>query len=152
MLGTANEIMLADFAFVDCNATIAEAEEFFEAGNLTGLPVLNPDRTVFGLLTAQNLLAFHRQPGGNAKAVHAWEICNARPLVATGDTPLEDVAEAVLLTSGRHVLVVNEDRQLVGIINNDMLVRYYVLPDHTVTTIERAAANPLLNGKHRRPT
>lgn len=148
----AAEIMQNDFVFVDCNATVAEAEEFFETGNLAALPVLNPDRTVFGVLTPQNLVAFHRRGDTHPGASHAWEICDARPLVATADTSLDEIAEAVLLTSGRNVFIVNADRQLVGVITSDMLVRHYALPDHAVTTLERAAANPVLNGKNRRPS
>lgn len=148
----AADVMQKDFVFVDSDATVAEAEEFFESGNLSGLPVLNPDRSVFGVLTPQNLVSFHRRTESNARATHAWEICEARPLVATPVTSIDEIAEAVLLTSGRHVLVVNDERQLVGVITSDMLVRHFALPEKTATSIERAALNRVLNGKNRRPS
>lgn len=146
------DVMQKDFVFVDSDATVAEAEEFFESGNLSGLPVLNPDRSVFGVLTPQNLVSFHRRPESNALATHAWEICEARPLVATPVTSIDEIAEAVLLTSGRHVLVVNDERQLVGVITSDMLVKHFALPEKTATSIEHAALNRVLNGKNRRPS
>ena len=152
MASVAADVMASDFTFVDCDVTVAEAEEYFETGQLGGLPVLNPDRTVFGVLTPQNLVAFHRRDTSNARAVRAWEICDARPLVAKPGTPIDEIAEAVLLTSGRHVLVVNEERQLVGLITSDMLVRHYALVTDNITTIEQAAANPVLNGSNRRPS
>lgn len=152
MASVAADVMARDFTFVDCDVTVAEAEEYFESGQLGGLPVLNPDRTVFGVLTPQNLVAFHRRDTSNPRSVRVWEICDARPLVAKPNTPLDEIAEAVLLTSGRHVLVVNEERQLVGLITSDMLVRHYALAEDTVTTLEQAAANQVLNGSNRRPS
>lgn len=119
---TAKEIMLTDFPFVDCNVTVAEAEDIFEAARVAALPVLNPDRTVFGLLTLRHLAAFYRRRHGNPRACHSWEICDVRPLVGAPTDGLRDVAAALLMDDARYVLIVNDERQLVGIISAEMLI------------------------------
>jgi CBS domain-containing protein len=151
MVGTIADVMLTDFPSVDSNATVAEAEEYFGQDGVLALPVMNPDRTVFGLLTPQNLAHFHQRPLNNPRAFHVWEICDARPPAVTPDMSLEEVAQAVLLTSGRHVLVINKDRELVGVITSELLVQHFVMPADTVG-IEQAAKNPVMNDRNRRPS
>lgn len=134
---TTADAMQTDFVFVDCDVTVAEAEEFFNQSGLTGLPVLNPDRTVFGILTPQNLLDFHRRAlNKNPRAVHAWEICDARPLLVNQKMPLKAITRTLLGTPSRHVLVIDTDQHLVGVISADMLLQQYV-SDKTTDTGER---------------
>lgn len=122
MTRTAGEAMLTDFPFVDCNASVAEAEEFFERSDLAALPVLNPDRTVFGLLTPKHLAAFHRRPGANARAAHAWEICETRPLLGRTHDTLDELTAALLGSGRRHALIVNDAGELIGVLSTDMLL------------------------------
>lgn len=122
MTSTAADIMSTEFPYVDCDVTVAEAVECFEQERLVVLPVLNPDRTVFGVLTPQNLLQFHQRPLNNPRATHAWEICDARPLTAAPSSPLDDIASAMLDASRSHVLIVNEDQQLIGMISARQLL------------------------------
>lgn len=122
MKRTADDIMLKDFPFVDCDVTVAEAQDCFEKGDLTALPVLNPDRTVFGLLEPAHFAAFYRRPSSNPRAIHAWEICETRPLLGAPGDELRDVAAALLMAETRHALVVNEERQLIGVISTEMLL------------------------------
>lgn len=133
MVRTAANIMQTDFAFVDCDATVAEAEEFFESGELSALPVLNPDRTVFGLLTPRNLAHFHRRPLNNPRAFHAWEICDARPLVTMGDTTVDELTSALLDSPAHHVLIINEEQQLIGVVATE-----HLLQNHAMSTREQA--------------
>lgn len=122
MQRTAGDIMVTDFPFVDCDVTVSEAEECFERGGLNALPVLNPDRTVFGLLTPRDFARFYRRPDNNPRAAHAWEICDARPLLGAPSDALRDVAAALLMAETRHALIVNEDRQLAGVVTTEMLL------------------------------
>lgn len=108
--------MNRDFLFVDSDMTVAEAQEYMDEADLDAIPVLNPDRTVFGLLTQKNLAQFHRRPLNNPRAFHAWEICDARPLATSSITPSEDVIARMLETNCRYVMVVDENRHLVGVI------------------------------------
>lgn len=123
--------MKTDFQFVGSDVTVAEAEEFMDEAGLEAVPVLNPDRTVFGLLTQKNLAHFHRRPLNNPRAFHAWEICDARPLATSAITPVEDVIDKVLETNCTHVMVVDENRHLVGVISTDILLKQNVAGVHT---------------------
>ena len=123
MARTAADIMDRDFSFVDCDTTVAEAEEYFQRDGVTALPVLNPDRTVFGLLTPKNLAQFHQRPLNNPRAFHAWEICDTRPPQAAPAMALADLVVAVLEAPAREVLIVNDEQQLVGVISTDRLIR-----------------------------
>lgn len=135
---TAADIMLSDFPFVDADATVAEAELFFELDTISALPVLNPDRTVFGLLTPKNLASFYRRPLNNPQAFHAWEICDARPMLAPASSSLDDVTQALLGSAARHVLVVSDAQQLVGVIPVERLLEHHAASTH----LDAAAFNP----------
>ena len=126
----AAEIMKADFQFVGSDVTVAEAEEHMDELGLDAIPVLNPDRTVFGLLTQKNLAHFHRRPLNNPRAFHAWEVCDARPLATSAITPVEDVVDRMLETNCAHVMVVDENRHLVGVISTDILLEHNIASAH----------------------
>lgn len=114
--------MKTDFQFIGSDVTVAEAEEHMDAAGVDAIAVLNPDRTVFGLLTQKNLAHFHRRPLNNPRAFHAWEICDARPVATSAITPVEDVVTRMLETNCPHVMVVDENRHLVGVISTDILL------------------------------
>lgn len=140
---TAGDIMTTEFPFVDCNATVAEAEELFEQGGVNALPVLNPDRSVFGLLLPKHLAAFHRRALNNPRAFHAWEICDARPLVGVASSDLQDVTSALLTSDARHVLIVNDDRQLIGVISTETLLENgFVEERDTAAPADRTSGGP----------
>lgn len=122
----AADIMVTDFPFVDSDATVAEAEEWFEQDTVASLPVLNPDRTVFGLLTTRNLASFRRRPLNNPHAFHAWEICDARPLVKHQSSTLDDITEGVLEMPRSHVLIVDDEQRLVGVIAAEQLLHHWL--------------------------
>lgn len=109
------------FIFVDSNAMVAEAEELVAELHLKALPVLNPDRTVFGLLAPEHQERFHSRPLNNPRAFHTWEICEAYPLLASPHTPVEELVETIREPRSTHVLVVNEDRELPGMIAAEQL-------------------------------
>lgn len=114
--------MLRNFVFVDADMSVFEAEEFMDECRLDAVPVLNPDRTIFGLLTQKNLAQFHRRPLNNPRAFHAWEICDSRPLATSAVTPVEEIVGQLLETNGSHALVIDDNRQLVGVITTDLLL------------------------------
>lgn len=125
MTRTAADIMDTGFRFVDCDTTVAEAEDYLEQDGVAALPVLNPDRTVFGLLTPKNVLHFYRRPLNNPRAFHAWEICDARPLLATADSSLDDMTAALTESSAPCLLVVNPERQIIGVISAEILLQQH---------------------------
>ena len=129
----AAQVMITDFPAVDANTTVADAEVCLETARVSGLPVLNPDRTVFGMLTPQNLAHFYRQPLNNPRAFHAWEICNARPLIVNQCRSLDEVSDALLESHCALVLVVDDARRLVGVILAESLL------DHWLTSTRGAA-------------
>lgn len=142
MARTAADIMDTDFSFVDCDTTVAEAEEYFQQDGINALPVLNPDRTIFGLLTPKNLVQFHQRPLNNPRAFHAWEICDTRPPQVAPTMPLADLVIAVLDAPSRKVLIVNDEQQLVGIISTDRLIRTNLGEGAPLEQLTRAAAPP----------
>lgn len=118
----AEDIMLTDIPFVEADATVAAAEACMAASGSDALPVLNPDATVFGLITQKNLVEFYRRPLNNPRAFHAWEVCDARPLATSPNTSADDVAERLLDANCSLVLVVDDDRRLRGMITAEGLL------------------------------
>lgn len=139
--------MSRDFVFVDGDMTVLEAEDFMEECGLDAVPVLNPDRTIFGLLTQKNLARFYRRPLNNPRAFHAWEICDSRPLAASALTPIDELAGQLLETNCSHALVVDDNRQLVGVISTDLLLEH-ALPPAGEAKRKRASKGAVVDRRH----
>lgn len=138
---TAADIMETDFEFIDCDETVAFAENLLASGSQSALPVLNPDRTVFGTLGPKELLVFAQKPLSNPRAFHAWEICNTRFLAAFPHTLLDDISGILASHRSGTICVTSEEGELLGVIDSDTLVQRYLLPTGKVATPLMEAEN-----------
>ncbi len=136
---SASAVMTRDVDTVSADATVAEALEIFRETSHRGLPVVESDGTVVGLVTHRDLGRILPRPGrARSGTEHAAPVETSRPVL---DVALRDVrtsrARANLLsvidvmesTDQEHVPIVNEDGTLAGIITQrDILDAYDVPP------------------------
>lgn len=135
------DVMETDFPVVDCDETVAEAEAKLADCGFDALPVLNPDRSVFGMLGTADVIRFHRG-GGNHLAIHAWEICATRPTSLRFDAGLDD-AMALYSECSFRQLVVNDDQgRLAGLLTAEDLLHRYLVADAHIPANDEIEAVP----------
>lgn len=121
------DVMATDVPLVDCDDTVAEVEALLGASELPGLAVLNPDYSVFGIISGADVMRF-LSAKGNSQAVHAWEICSTRPCLLRIDSSLDD-AMATYTTQHCPVLaVIDLDNRFAGLVTPEMLLQRYIEP------------------------
>ncbi len=110
----AKEIMTPNVIRVREDNTIEDAARLLARHHITGLPVVNSDEALVGLITEYDLIS--------KQGHHVSEIMSRSVISVTADTEVEAVAH--LLTS-QHIrrVPVLEDGRLVGIVSQSDLVR-----------------------------
>lgn len=127
MSKTIAELLITDIAYLDCDDTVEDAQHVLDETELSGMPVLNPDKSLFGILTQHDILNFYRRPLNNGKAVRVWEVCTTRPVVATLATPVEAVASLMVQERINHVMIVDDNEQLLGVVTSEDLLSQVIV-------------------------
>ncbi|MDX1444061.1 MAG: CBS domain-containing protein [Gammaproteobacteria bacterium] len=121
------DIMATDVPIADCDDSVAEVEELLASSELPGLPVLNPDHSVFGILTTAEIMRFH-SASGNSLAVHAWEICHTRHCLLRMDADIDDAMALYTQQQCRIIAVIDMQNRFVGLITPETLLQSYLEP------------------------
>ena len=109
---------------VDMDDTIAEIDSLFAREGLSWAPVLEPNRTIVGAISASDLLQFHAQ-GQDPRAVRAWQRCSYKPLTVSPDTPVSEVARLMIESKIHHVVVINSEG-IAGVVSSFDFVRMFL--------------------------
>lgn len=117
-------LMHRELNAVDMDDTVADVERRFAEEHLRWAPVTEGGRSVLGVISAQDLVAFHAR-GGDASAVRAWQLCTYKPLTVRSNTPIGEVARLMVARHLHHVVVTEDDRP-VGVVSSLDFVRQYV--------------------------
>ena len=100
---------------------VSLVQELFSSQDITFAPVIDDKGKCFGVISAKDLLHFHREKR-NAVAELAWEICSHNVIEVHPLDKLEKLVESVLKNGVHHLLVV-EDEMIVGVISSVDLIR-----------------------------
>jgi len=93
---------------------------------LPGLPVINDDTEVIGIVTAFDLLGALRE-GMNLEEFNAARIMSKEPITAGIETRAEDLIE-MMLENNFTMLPIIKDKRLVGIVDRTSLMEAYIEP------------------------
>jgi CBS domain-containing protein len=108
---------------VDIDDTVEAVEQLLHSGIYSFVPVLEPDGTPFGVISACDLVNFHARHG-KAKLNRSWEVCTHKVLAIPPDTPVEDAAQ-MMLDKHVHHLVVMDHGHVAGVVSTlDLLGKY----------------------------
>lgn len=109
---TAGDIMNSPVETVESKQTVAEALDFMQSHSLHHLPVLTEGRLV-GLTSDRDLLQVNSKADTAVEEVMARKLLTARP-----ESSLWSVAETMTSSRVNCVVVVNEEKQLRGILTS----------------------------------
>ena len=140
----ARDIMTTSVQVVRQDAPVETAAELLAARQVTALPVIDADGALVGMVSEGDLL-WHRVPPD--PTAHAWrhlqepsrrrpgtvhQVMSARPVTATADTDVADIADLMLQHDVRSVPIV-DGRAVVGIVSRRDILRAAVRDDDTLT-------------------
>ena len=110
-------IMCGSLITVDMQDTVLRVEDVLNQHNLSSVPVIDPERRdCFGIISLKDIAQF-RAAKRNPSAVLAWEMCTYKPLAASPQASIEDVARLMVEHRIHHVVVV-EDGVLKGLVSS----------------------------------
>jgi len=116
-------IMTAAPYTIGSTANVAEARALFQSRNIHHLPVVD-DGHLVGILSSADLLKLFLLDGqvslsANAKVGQIMEVC---PMTLESTATLREAAERLQAGSFHALLVIDEDRSLVGIVTSGDLI------------------------------
>jgi acetoin utilization protein AcuB len=89
---TISEFMTPRPWTIERTATLADAHELMRDHNIRHLPVLDGGE-VCGIISERDLLFYETRSESRPDAIPVELVMIERPFIATGDTPLDEVAE-----------------------------------------------------------
>lgn len=108
------------------DATGREIAYGFMSTGLPGLPVINEDMEVIGIVTEFDLLGALRE-GIKLDEFTAKKIMSKKPITADTETPAEKLIE-MMLENNFTVIPIVRDKKLVGVVDRFSIMDAYVEP------------------------
>ena len=132
----ASAIMRTDVITVARDEDICEAIRIMVLNNVTGLPVVNDDGLMAGILTEKDVLKLLHgglDKGGAVEQFMTTDVVSFAP-----DDNLTDIADCFMRSRFRRVPIVSQGR-LVGILSRKDIIRYISSLKQTVKTARKDA-------------
>lgn len=117
----AKDVMKTNLVTVDRKTTIYDAIRIMVDNNITGLPVVNDDMTLAGIISEKDVLKLlydiEDKPG------HVENFMTKQVITFNHDDSLIDIAESFITNQFRRVPIL-KDEKIVGIISRKDVVAY----------------------------
>jgi CBS domain-containing protein len=111
---TVGELATREFWSVAPDDPVGAIAREMVARRLTWAPVLEGD-TLLGVVSAWDLL--HLRASGQADSTQAWRACTYKPLTVPPETPAAEAARLMREAHVHHLLVVQGDGKVVGVVS-----------------------------------
>ena len=118
----AKDIMTKEVVNVRRDTPVEEALELMLSCEISGVPVVEKDMTLVGIITEKDLLGLFFEPGG-LKAKTVEEYMTQPAVHFDEDESLEDICKCLVNVTFRRVPVTRNEK-LVGIVSRPDLIRY----------------------------
>lgn len=135
------EVMTADVVSVDRSATFREIAKLLADYDITGLPVVDEDDRVVGVVSESDLLA--------RKALTAADIMSAPAVTVHAQESVSEAGQLMTRLGLQRLPVTDEQERLVGIVTRRDLLRVFLRPD---AEIRRQVSEDVLSGSIGAPT
>ena len=120
----AKTIMIKDVATVRPQDTLDQVIEILIDKNVTGIPVVNEDNTLAGIITERDILGYMLEQDAithltdsNLCEHTVYHAMTANVIAFDEVTPLTEICECLVNRPFRRVPIIDKDRKLVGIIS-----------------------------------
>jgi len=116
----AKDVMTKEVVTITPDATLAEAIELLVAKGVSGLPVLNSDKKVVGIISEKDILNIFSS--GNLQITKVEDIMTKRVVSFSSDTDIDKIALCISENKFRRVPIIDNGK-LVGIISRRNIIR-----------------------------
>ena len=119
----AYDIMTTNFVAANENETLMEVSNKLLLGEFNGVPIINNEKTVIGMVTSLDILRAIRDHA-NADALYANDIMIRNPFMVDKETDVEDIIDLMVDNKIVLVPVVQEPNNiLIGIVTRLDILR-----------------------------
>ena len=141
---TVGDFMTKKVVSVKKDTPIYEALELLSKNEITGMPVIEDDMTVVGVITEKDVLGlFYAEGDGHDKTV---DFFMTRPAVSFGmDESMLSVSDFMLSNHFRRLPVVSTKGKLVGIVSRSDIIKLIIAlrKTHAQTHLETNMISPV---------
>ena len=116
------------------NTTGREVVYKMMASGCPGIPVINEQSEVIGIVSMCDILKAAKEKGSEIDKITAEQIMSKTPITAERDTSLDDLAKMMVENNYSVIPIVNK-KKLVGIVSAREIIDTYVEP-HLYSTFE----------------
>ncbi|WP_327302815.1 CBS domain-containing protein [Streptomyces sp. NBC_01298] len=135
------QVMTADVVSVDRSTTFREIAKLLADYDITGLPVVDEEDRVVGVVSESDLLA--------RKALTAADIMSAPAVTVHAQESVSEAGQLMTRLGLQRIPVTDEQERLVGIVTRRDLLRVFLRPD---AEIRRQVSEDVLSGSIGAPT
>ncbi len=111
-MATIQSIMKTDLITVGPETSLSEALALLIENNISGLPVVDREGSIVGVLSEKDLLKMFYETGANT----VQSLMTANPVTIAVDAPLVEVFDCLMSNDFRRVLI-HKKRKLVGLVS-----------------------------------
>jgi CBS domain-containing protein len=111
-----HEVMTREVEFVHPDSTLQEAASKMKARDIGPLPVCDKGWVV-GMLTDRDITVRATAQGKDPKAICVRDVMTPEVIACSEDQPLAEAARLMAERQVRRLLVLNRDKQLVGVVS-----------------------------------
>ena len=123
---TAGDFMTNDVVSVNKDTPIYEALDLLRKNDITGMPVIEEDMTLVGVITEKDVLDLFYAEGEDQN--ETVDFFMTKPAVSFGeDESLESVCDFLMVKYFRRVPIISAKGKLVGIISRPDIIDYILV-------------------------
>jgi CBS domain-containing protein len=111
----AKDVMTKNVVTISPDATLADVAELLGEKRITGMPVVNAEGEVIGIITEKDILNFAYTYTGNLQNTKVKEAMTEKVVSFTSDTDIDKISLCFSKSDFRRVPIIDEGK-LVGII------------------------------------
>ena len=125
MDNSVTSLMEKNVVEVGIDDTVARVEEILDSNKLSCVPVIDADGKCFGVISAPDLVHFHRLRKISQTA-HAWEVCTHKVIEIAPTISVGDAAELMIEHKIHHLVVTDQDA-IKGVVSSIDIVKRCLL-------------------------
>jgi CBS domain-containing protein len=118
----ASDIMTKNIVAARASTTAREIGTKLLIGNFNGLPVVDNNIKLIGIVTALDIFRAIRQ-GKNLDSLRAIEIMTKNPMVVKQDTDIQEIIDIILQRHIMLVPVVDDKHKLIGLVGRPDILK-----------------------------
>ena len=128
------DLMTTEVIAVSRDTGLREAARPMFRNRVSGLPIIEPDGTLIGIITEADFLRLEveRQEGARDQAVTVGEVMSIGVVTVRPEMEIYEAAKIMAVQEVKRLPVVDDDNRLLGVISRADIVSIFTRPDDVI--------------------